>query len=146
MIRRPPRSTLFPYTTLFRSRLERGAAEVVPRGGQRASEGVEHEVRRLRHDRRGNVLQAEAEDEAGEAPGGGGRHAAHSSGSESAANFPEDGEHRVVDPAVTRHEGGRVEDERAAGQARHASARFLDEQAAGSSVPRTERELPVAVA
>src|SRR2546430_8323412 len=27
MIRRPPRSTLFPYTTLFRSRLPRGAAE-----------------------------------------------------------------------------------------------------------------------
>src|SRR6266496_3904440 len=26
MIRRPPRSTLFPYTTLFRSRLERGRA------------------------------------------------------------------------------------------------------------------------
>src|SRR2546429_7191513 len=26
MIRRPPRSTLFPYTTLFRSRLERGGA------------------------------------------------------------------------------------------------------------------------
>src|SRR3712207_7874589 len=26
MIRRPPRSTLFPYTTLFRSRLPRGAA------------------------------------------------------------------------------------------------------------------------
>src|SRR6266850_8024220 len=25
MIRRPPRSTLFPYTTLFRSHLERGA-------------------------------------------------------------------------------------------------------------------------
>src|SRR2546421_7882758 len=24
MIRRPPRSTLFPYTTLFRSRLQRG--------------------------------------------------------------------------------------------------------------------------
>src|SRR3712207_9499422 len=24
MIRRPPRSTLFPYTTLFRSRIERG--------------------------------------------------------------------------------------------------------------------------
>src|SRR3712207_9168694 len=24
MIRRPPRSTLFPYTTLFRSRVERG--------------------------------------------------------------------------------------------------------------------------
>src|SRR5438874_11176333 len=27
MIRRPPRSTLFPYTTLFRSRLERRRAE-----------------------------------------------------------------------------------------------------------------------
>src|SRR5258708_14677003 len=28
MIRRPPRSTLFPYTTLFRSFLERGLQEV----------------------------------------------------------------------------------------------------------------------
>src|SRR5438105_9588543 len=28
MIRRPPRSTLFPYTTLFRSRAERRAARV----------------------------------------------------------------------------------------------------------------------
>src|SRR3712207_6964894 len=27
MIRRPPRSTLFPYTTLFRSDLEQGGAE-----------------------------------------------------------------------------------------------------------------------
>src|SRR5256885_5990801 len=27
MIRRPPRSTLFPYTTLFRSRLRRARAE-----------------------------------------------------------------------------------------------------------------------
>src|SRR5260370_32676283 len=27
MIRRPPRSTLFPYTTLFRSRLTAGGAE-----------------------------------------------------------------------------------------------------------------------
>src|SRR2546430_5571812 len=27
MIRRPPRSTLFPYTTLFRSRFERHRAE-----------------------------------------------------------------------------------------------------------------------
>src|SRR2546426_1391783 len=29
MIRRPPRSTLFPYTTLFRSRLERVRAAVI---------------------------------------------------------------------------------------------------------------------
>src|SRR3712207_9545200 len=31
MIRRPPRSTLFPYTTLFRSRLAAGAGPPVPR-------------------------------------------------------------------------------------------------------------------
>src|SRR3712207_6851215 len=46
MIRRPPRSTLFPYTTLFRSQLEGGAdgdlgrrhgVEVVPR--QRQGDG-----------------------------------------------------------------------------------------------------------
>src|SRR5258708_13491943 len=30
MIRRPPRSTLFPYTTLFRSRLARAASIVWP--------------------------------------------------------------------------------------------------------------------
>src|SRR2546426_7220340 len=33
MIRRPPRSTLFPYTTLFRSRCERGGLPRV--GGER---------------------------------------------------------------------------------------------------------------
>src|SRR3989442_4530407 len=31
MIRRPPRSTLFPYTTLFRSRIPRGGARRVAR-------------------------------------------------------------------------------------------------------------------
>src|SRR5437588_2539476 len=45
MIRRPPRSTLFPYTTLFRSRLRRsarnsmasgpGGRHAQPRGGPR---------------------------------------------------------------------------------------------------------------
>src|SRR3712207_8914412 len=38
MIRRPPRSTLFPYTTLFRSALVRGQPTlggVLDRGGQR---------------------------------------------------------------------------------------------------------------
>src|SRR5438874_3383961 len=30
MIRRPPRSTLFPYTTLFRSRIGPGPVAVVP--------------------------------------------------------------------------------------------------------------------
>src|SRR3712207_8831147 len=37
MIRRPPRSTLFPYTTLFRSRA--GA----PQGGHRVDQRVEEE-------------------------------------------------------------------------------------------------------
>src|SRR3712207_7433805 len=35
MIRRPPRSTLFPYTTLFRSPTPRGDAAGVAGGGQR---------------------------------------------------------------------------------------------------------------
>src|SRR5256885_12548882 len=35
MIRRPPRSTLFPYTTLFRSKLKRAAVLIplIPTGG-----------------------------------------------------------------------------------------------------------------
>src|SRR2546430_6646425 len=32
MIRRPPRSTLFPYTTLFRSQFSRGAHRTIARG------------------------------------------------------------------------------------------------------------------
>src|SRR2546430_13308247 len=36
MIRRPPRSTLFPYTTLFRSRLRRAPAGCVPTAGRAA--------------------------------------------------------------------------------------------------------------
>src|SRR5258708_14538192 len=35
MIRRPPRSTLFPYTTLFRSRAHLGEAEIELGRGQR---------------------------------------------------------------------------------------------------------------
>src|SRR5260370_23174072 len=45
MIRRPPRSTLFPYTTLFRShavrgprQLQAGQRPVRPRGGQRGTQ------------------------------------------------------------------------------------------------------------
>src|SRR2546430_13221312 len=34
MIRRPPRSTLFPYTTLFRSRLHLRAESTLGRGGR----------------------------------------------------------------------------------------------------------------
>src|SRR5689334_24199616 len=44
MIRRPPRSTLFPYTTLFRSRGREEVLEV-------ALEPVRADARVLRHDR-----------------------------------------------------------------------------------------------
>src|SRR2546427_5050094 len=44
MIRRPPRSTLFPYTTLFRSQ-RRIAEQDVPLGGaRRLPEGAHHDV------------------------------------------------------------------------------------------------------
>src|SRR2546430_10619392 len=46
MIRRPPRSTLFPYTTLFRSVLDREAARVVERY-ERAAVG--HELAQRLH-------------------------------------------------------------------------------------------------
>src|SRR3712207_9379449 len=50
MIRRPPRSTLFPYTTLFRSRLrahERRGREARARGdGKRQEGGREAEIAR----------------------------------------------------------------------------------------------------
>src|SRR2546427_12802721 len=53
MIRRPPRSTLFPYTTLFRSHAPPLFPQVV--GGERQAGGrvdvPEHEVRRARHER-----------------------------------------------------------------------------------------------
>src|SRR5690348_17883869 len=44
MTRRPPRSTLFPYTTLFRSGVERGLAGRVGRIGIRAEVVVERHV------------------------------------------------------------------------------------------------------
>src|SRR5258708_18803797 len=52
MIRRPPRSTLFPYTTLFRSRLGEVAAGPVRPG----------EYRELAHDRRQLAVIAPFED------------------------------------------------------------------------------------
>src|SRR2546425_12575814 len=50
MIRRPPRSTLFPYTTLFRSlrqdgkNLERKGEVAADIGARRLAEGAEQEV------------------------------------------------------------------------------------------------------
>src|SRR2546430_10131641 len=52
MIRRPPRSTLFPYTTLFRSRIQVGNAHLTRRGahehGVAAAPGSE-EIRSEEH-------------------------------------------------------------------------------------------------
>src|SRR2546425_9133216 len=55
MIRRPPRSTLFPYTTLFRSREHRGALHVedhrMPRPhAAREVAGEEHQQLIAEHD------------------------------------------------------------------------------------------------
>src|SRR2546422_2895045 len=43
MIRRPPRSTLFPYTTLFRSDIAAGRAAVLRRGGSRQGAEARHQ-------------------------------------------------------------------------------------------------------
>src|SRR3712207_8180576 len=46
MIRRPPRSTLFPYTTLFRSRFDGGrAANSTMPGSPRREPGILHACR-----------------------------------------------------------------------------------------------------
>src|SRR2546430_15628824 len=42
MIRRPPRSTLFPYTTLFRSHVGTPAARHRPGGDDPLRRGIEH--------------------------------------------------------------------------------------------------------
>src|SRR3712207_7390629 len=49
MIRRPPRSTLFPYTTLFRSLLDRPGADQVQRRGRRPIEGAAQRLAVQRH-------------------------------------------------------------------------------------------------
>src|SRR5688572_31838888 len=70
MIRRPPRSTLFPYTTLFRSRRGReGAAAAHPRVCGRARLapaaapvlGRQHLQPRLLRRDRGRIADADAE-------------------------------------------------------------------------------------
>src|SRR2546430_9428529 len=60
MIRRPPRSTLFPYTTLFRSKLLRLAAHFVQRCQPvvNVEDGV---LKPLRHDRPRSLLKLQHE-------------------------------------------------------------------------------------
>src|SRR2546422_1400533 len=60
MIRRPPRSTLFPYTTLFRSRIPRllKAVAPVPLDGCPASEAVVERRLDIRRDRKSTRLNS----------------------------------------------------------------------------------------
>src|SRR3712207_7603975 len=64
MIRRPPRSTLFPYTTLFRS-LRDHARRGLGRLGERPSERVDEELVRLLGQDEGPGLAGRADDAAG---------------------------------------------------------------------------------
>src|SRR5690349_23271355 len=52
MIRRPPRSTLFPYTTLFRSRHGRVRVRAEPRDDYRERHGTWHSSGQVRGDLR----------------------------------------------------------------------------------------------
>src|SRR5690349_23474392 len=60
MIRRPPRSTLFPYTTLFRSRSHRRGARVVtqPRTGSRPATTMKITAARAIVDRKSTRLNS----------------------------------------------------------------------------------------
>src|SRR3712207_7481688 len=52
MIRRPPRSTLFPYTTLFRSSRRRGPSSTTPARSERGVDDRSEDERAPGHPRR----------------------------------------------------------------------------------------------
>src|SRR5256885_3789576 len=58
MIRRPPRSTLFPYTTLFRSEEQHGAREPEEQHRLAAETQLEPDREQIEH-AHGNAAQAE---------------------------------------------------------------------------------------
>src|SRR2546427_3003175 len=63
MIRRPPRSTLFPYTTLFRSRLAAACPDLESRPDQRLLQHERAHVRRpgaLRSEEHTSELQSQS--------------------------------------------------------------------------------------
>src|SRR3712207_8316039 len=72
MIRRPPRSTLFPYTTLFRSVAERAHREVMDHAAQKAGLDAGLKVDPVVHERRriaALVAAVEPNRTQGEGPG-----------------------------------------------------------------------------
>src|SRR5256885_5363371 len=58
MIRRPPRSTLFPYTTLFRSLPDRDAQRIAPAQGRRQQGGQPAHDEQQRQDRKSTRLNS----------------------------------------------------------------------------------------
>src|SRR5260221_5579495 len=58
MIRRPPRSTLFPYTTLFRSNGRGSCASTPRRGGAGGDSEARREHRRASEDRKSTRLNS----------------------------------------------------------------------------------------
>src|SRR5256885_10889793 len=58
MIRRPPRSTLFPYTTLFRSHLAEGGVGLFARRIERRSDSDRAELRVVRSEEHTSELQS----------------------------------------------------------------------------------------
>src|SRR2546427_4606096 len=59
MIRRPPRSTLFPYTTLFRSRIDRGPHRPVV-GHEQAGHRPQAAVADVRSEEHTSELQSQS--------------------------------------------------------------------------------------
>src|SRR2546425_8197636 len=72
MIRRPPRSTLFPYTTLFRSQQEGRLAARRPRGGLGHEQVLDVRPRLVRSERDATRAPHGAQDEVAPGPGVGG--------------------------------------------------------------------------
>src|SRR2546425_6986960 len=65
MIRRPPRSTLFPYTTLFRSPLDRRSSQSRDDYGPEHTPTASPQVRPAAHDAGGQDPAGDAEDDFG---------------------------------------------------------------------------------
>src|SRR5438270_6555942 len=60
MIRRPPRSTLFPYTTLFRSSIPSPVARCSPRSATPSEATHENQCRRGRSEEHTSELQSQS--------------------------------------------------------------------------------------
>src|SRR2546430_13001598 len=88
MIRRPPRSTLFPYTTLFRSQAEAGdRAEVLPRLRARRNGAERRDLATRARDAQGDRLRRLGHATGGAQSGSGRRSEEHTSELQSQSNL-----------------------------------------------------------